>query len=238
MNNFDQLKKIDINGETILPITLYGPNRAPEVTEWNKRVMVDYLGLPMNYLPAPFPQISHGDCMNYVLKNTIDSNFRPDYYLFMDNDAVFMRKDALKIVYSIVSNKITLFGHVWNSAHKLKRNGTNLHSYCSQATICFASSLYDEMGRPDFGHNSSRSDTAEEMTWAIEEKGYILSLIYPSYSFEADCPFGNGFFYGTDNVYGPNLMYHCSRADKPRHVELFVERCKKIVNGEYEKKSL
>lgn len=235
MNNFNQLKRIEINGETILPIVLYGPNRAPEVTEWNKKVMVDYLGIPVNYLPAPFPQISHGACMNYVIANTIDNpTLRPDYYFWLDNDAVLMRHGVIERMYEFVKDKETIYGQAWQSNHKKGPTGLIPHAYASQACLIYSSDLYDKLGRPDMDHNVPRSDTAEELTYEAKLRGYTVSLIYPSSSVVADTPLDNGCHYGLGNVYGNNFSYHVSQQNNPRSAGLFIEKCREIIAGEFE----
>ncbi len=229
------LQKYYIDGESIAFITLYGENRSSEVTEWHQKVMTEHFSLPINYIKVPFENgVSHGWAMNEVLKQTLDSLERPTYYGFIDNDAFFLKKNAVSIIHSIVSNKLTLFGHGWNSQHKTKPRGGN-HPYASQATIFFASELYDVCGRPNMDHHNPRSDTAEEFTFEIENRGYILSLIYPSSCTHGGSPLSQTANYGRGNIYGPNLMFHQSRADLPDHVDGFVNVCKRVISGEFEK---
>ena len=230
------MQVLTINGETILIITLFGENRSPEILEWHRRVMVGYHQLPVNYVKGLFPQCSHGWHMNQLIAQTIDQPDAPDYYLFLDNDAIFLRKDATNLIYELVRNKITLFGEAWESRHKKGPNGFYEHPYASQATICFSRKMYNELGRPDMDHWVPRSDTAEEMTYLCEQKGYILALAYPSHSVVADTPLGNGCSQGLGNTYGPapGWFYHCSQAPNPRHVELFMEKCKEVLSGKFE----
>ncbi len=233
MITLSNLQLLSINGETILPVVLYGTNRSAEVTSWHRRVMVDHLGIPVNYIECPFPGVSHGAMMNEVIKQTIDNPVRPTYYLFLDNDALFLRHGIIETIYSIVYNKVTLFGHSWNSQHKIKARGGN-HPYASQATMCFSSALYDACGRPDMDHHNPRSDTAEEFSFEVEQRGYILSLIYPSRFDVGGSPLSQTAEYGRGNVYGPNLFYHESRADLPGHEEKFVAMAKRVISGEFE----
>ena len=222
----------EINGEKIAIFVLYGTNRSNEVLEWHKKVMVDHFGLHINYVECPFPSVSHGDCMNKLITGTIDEKFC-DYYLFIDNDAIFLHKDALGIIYSMVYNKMTVFGHAWQSNHKKGPNGTIPHAYASQATLCFAKNLYNDLGRPDCDHWIERSDTSEEITYKAKEKGYIVALVYPSHSVEANTDLDNGCRYGLGNTYGPNLMYHVSQQGDPRSAPLFIEKCKEVLNGKF-----
>lgn len=227
---------LTINGETIAIITLFGDNRHQEVTEWHRRVMVEHFRLPVNYIKAPFPACSHGSVMNEVLRLSVDASDAPDYYLWLDNDAIFLRKDAMSLIYSLVCNKITLFGQAWESRHKRGPNGFYEHPYASQAMICFSRKMYNELNRPDMDHWISRSDTAEEMTYEAEQNGYILALAYPSHSVDPNTPLGNGCSQGFSNTYGPapGWFYHCSQAPNPRHVEVFIDKCKQVLAGAFE----
>lgn len=232
MNN--NYKLIKINGETILAVTLFGRNRDMEVTEWNKKVMVDYFKFDINYVEAPFPGVSHGYCMNLIITETIDT-LKPDYYLFIDNDAIFLKKDVLSLIYRLTNNKMTLFGHAWQSNHKKGPNGMIPHAYASQATVCFSRELYNNLGRPDCDHWIPRSDTAEEITYRAKELGYIVALIYPSHSVDPNTDLDNGCKFGLGNTYGPGLMYHVSQQGDPRSKDLFIEKCKEVLSDKYER---
>lgn len=223
--------------ETMLIVTLYGVNRHLEVTEWNKRVMVDHFGIQVNYLNAPFPGVSHGACMNQLLAQTVDSPSAPDYYLFNDNDSIFLRRETLTWIYGVVNNGLTVLGPSWQSNHKQGPNGQIAHPYASQATLCFPASIYRALGRPDMDHFVPRSDTGEELTYAAKAAGYNVSLLYPSYSIEANTPLDNGMTYGMGNTYGPltrPLMHHASQTGHPCHVEVFVETCKMVLANAFE----
>jgi hypothetical protein len=224
------LQTFSINGETILPITLFGRNRSGKVLEYHKKVM-DHFSIPINYIECPFPGVSHGQMMNYVIKETIDK-INPTYYLWIDSDALFLKKEAIPFIYDMVKNKITVFGHGWMNNHKIKPRGP-VHAYASQATLCYSTELFEKLGRPDCDHLNDRSDTAEEITYRAKELGYCVSLLYPSFVLDPNTPLDASCFQGLHNVYGPNLMYHCSKADHPKHEELFVEMAKKVLNKEF-----
>ena len=223
---------LKINNETILPIVLFGKNRSDKILKYHKKVMVDYFNLPMNYVEGPFPAVSHGWCMNQILEDT-SYRIKPDYYLWIDNDALFLKKEAMDFIYNMVRNKITVFGHAWQSNHKFTDRGVT-HAYASQATLCFSRDLYNNLERPDCDHFNPRSDTSEEITYKAKELGYCISLLYPNKvvlptaDLDSSCKIGMGNFYGKD------LMFHCSRTDLPGHEELFIETCKKVLNGEFE----
>jgi hypothetical protein len=224
---------ININGETILPIVLHGANRNSELLVWHKKVMVEHFGLVMNYISAPFPGVSHGYCMNQLIGQTIDRPDAPDYYLFIDNDAIFLKKSAIDLIYDFVKNKMTVFGHAWQSNHKQGPNGTIPHAYASQATLCFSKELFNKLGRPDCDHWIPRSDTSEEITYRAKELGFVVALIYPSHSVDPNTDLDNGCRYGLGNTYGPNLMYHASQQNNPESTKLFIAKCQEVLDGKF-----
>jgi hypothetical protein len=228
MNN---LQLLTINGETILTISLFGPQRREQV-DWNKKIMVNYFNIPVNYIECPFPGVSHGWCMNQIILNTIDS-IKPDYYLWIDSDMIFLKKQALNFVYNNISNKITVFGQAWMNNHQPKPRGV-VHSYASQACLAYSTELYNKLGRPNCDHGG-RSDTSEEITYEAKEKGYCVSLLYPNNVIDPNTPLDASCFLGFGNFYGQNMMFHCSQFPNPKHEELFIDTCKKVLNGDFEK---
>jgi len=231
------LSTFTINGDTILPITLYGGNRHPEVLDWHRRVMVGHFGIPVNYVEAPFPSCSHGSVMNEVLRQTVDTPEAPTFYWWLDMDCISLRREAVGLAYQQARDRMTVWGHLWRSNHKVGPDGTMAHPYASQACLLFARELYNALDRPDMDHWVPRSDTAEELTYAAKAAGYGVSLLYPSYSVVADTPGDNGVFYGMGNTYGPlsrPLWCHVSSAPHPRHVEVFIETAKMVMADAFE----
>jgi hypothetical protein len=223
--------------ETVLIVTLHGANRTPEVLAWHRRVMVEHFGLVVNYLQCPFPAVSHGACLNQLITQTVDGPAAPDYYLILDMDCVMLRAEAFGLAYQQVKDKVTVWGHSWQSNHKQGPTGLIPHPYASQACLMFHRSIYLALGRPDMDHWVPRSDTAEELTYAAKAAGYNVSLLYPSYSVLKDTPLDNGMGYGMGNTYGPltrPLWHHTSAAGNPRHVEVCTETCKLVVAGAFE----
>ncbi len=228
---------ININNETILPIVLYGANRNTSVLTYQKRVMVEKFNLPINYIECPFPMVSHGQMMNSVIRETIDS-IKPDYYWFIDMDCIILKKECVNIMYDIVKNKRTIFGVGQQSNHK-KNKITNsfIHPYVSQAFTCFSSKIYNDSNRPCLDHWSEDleefgGDTAERLTYEVEKHGGIVSLIWPSNVFLKNSPI-NHLMFGMGNTYS-DLVYHAMQQDNPKSQELFIEKCQEVLDGKYE----
>ncbi len=218
------------NGETILPVTLFGPTRHAEVAV-QKRVM-DHLGIGINHIECPFPGVSHGQMVNHLLGTLTVSP--PTYVWFLDSDCFAMQRRSFDLMVGSVTNKVTVWGHAWQSSHKVGPNGSVQHAYASQACLCFPYALYRALGSPDCDHHSARSDTAEELTYGVQTQGYQLSLLYPSSSQGPQVVLDNGCSYGHSIVYGPNLWYHETRADLPGHAERFAAMAERVMTGEFE----
>ena len=231
-------KTLNINGETILIATIFGENYPLETVKYHKLVMQDYYNLPVNYISAPFPAINHGQAMDEVIRQSINT-IKPDYYLFIDNDAIFLKKGCIELIYSIVSNKITVFGHAWQSNDRKGPNGSFQHAYAAPATLCFSTELYKKIDSPICAHMThiipemGRSDSGEEITYRAKELGFIVSLIYPSHSVLQNTDLDNGCRYGMGNTYGNNLMYHASQQCNPESKRYFVDKCKEVLSGKY-----
>lgn len=222
------------DGETIAFITLYGVNRHHEVISWHRRVMVDHFDLPINYIECPFAQgASHGQMMNHVLNwiMAMPYEVRPTYLWWIDNDCLFLRRRVVEDVIDIVRNKQTVWGQAWRNSHKAKPRPGD-HPYASQACLCFATELYEALGKPDCDHHNARSDTAEEITYAAEAQGYTVALQWPTHSDTHTTELGQVSSYGRGNVYRDS--YHESRADLEGHVERFVVMAKRVIAGEFD----
>lgn len=133
----------------------------------------------------------------------------------------------------MVKWKNGIWGCAWNSSHKVGPNGTIQHPYASQATLCFSKEIYNKLGRPTCDW-TERSDTSEELTYLTELKGFNLSLMYPSHCVDATTDLSNGCRYGMGNTYGIDMFYHVSRQDKVESAQLFINKCKQVLNGEFE----
>lgn len=230
-----ELKLIEKNGEKILAICLHGANRNPELLEWHKKVMVDKFGLAINYIEAPFPGVSHGQMMNYVISQTIDS-IKPDYYWFIDNDCIILKKECIDIMYDLVKRKSGIAGHVQNSNHKKNKvSNSVIHPYVSQAFIWFPAELYKKLGSPCMDHwsegtNEYGGDTAERLTLAAKKAGGIISLIYPSNVVLPNSPLDADLIFGMGNTFS-DIIFHSMQQNNPEASKLFVQKCKEVLEN-------
>lgn len=224
---------IEINGEKILPICIYGNNRPSKVLEYQQKVMVEYFGLGINYVLCPFPAYSHGFYMDQILKATVD-DIKPDYYWFIDVDALILKRKCIEIMYDFVKNKQTIAGQLSQSNHKYGPNGSLQNAYVSQAFLFFPTELYNKLGRPSMDHWDERADTAENLTYEAKLRGYIIAGIYPSSSVIKNSNLDNGCVFGMGNIYGENLCCHAMQQDNPDSEKWFIDICERVLDGEFE----
>jgi len=226
----NEINLLQINNETICPITLFGRNRSSLVTDYHKRVMSEKFSIPINYIECNFPSVSHGQMMNYVISQTIDS-IQPDYYWFLDNDSCILKKRCIDIMYDFVKNKQTIAGQFWQSNHLVGPNGQIPHPYISQAFLWFPTTLFYKLGRHDLDHWVPGCDTAENLTYKAKFGGYAVAGFYPSSSVIKNCDLDNGQKFGMGNIYGENLMCHASQQDNPESEKWFIETCQKVLKN-------
>ena len=235
-----ELKYHEINGEKIIPVIFYGGNRDGGYLEWNKKVN-EHLGVAMNYVEAPFPGISHGAAMNEFAHKTHNLC---EYWLFMETDSVFLRRGCIEELYDKVKDKKSIVSGAQNSNHKKTINGDFNHPYAGPHALMLSTELWRKLGKPSFDHLSSRSDTAEEITYFCESLGFNITLIWPAHvegltseecvlhgipvehtKSKVGCHwFGRGTTYS-------DIYYHAMCQTVPSSLDLFVKKCKEILNG-------
>jgi len=96
--------------------------------------------------------------------------------------------------------------------------------------------LYSKLGNPSCKPNY-RGDTAEELTWQVEEKEELkLKFIYPTHSI-GDPIWNLGHLppYGFGTTYD-DMVFHCFGATGNNGVtkgynilEMFIEKCKEVL---------
>lgn len=233
------IKVEKINNEILGIFTFIDPrNRNMEVTAWHDKVH-QHLGIPINYIEIDYRYINHGAAMQNVI-NTFEEMI--EYFIFLDNDAIILKQDGLKIIHDKIKDKNTIFGGCQNSNHI---NVNPKHPFIQPSTFCISKSLYNKLGKPSLSDHSNRhrSDTCEEITWLCQEKGYNVCMVYPSnYSelTEEECkksgaprvwPLTETLNYGIGTTYG-DLFFHAGMQGLPRSSEIFIKKAQSIINSD------
>lgn len=231
----NQIKTLDFNGEKMAFFTFIDPNnRNMEVTEWHHRVHYK-LNIPINYFQIDYRLINHGGAMEKsiaLFKNQID------YFCFIDNDCLLLRKEVPQEIYEKLKDKRTIFGGSQNSNH-IHTNPT--HPFVQPSSFCISTELYEKLGSPHLADYIKRSDTCEEATWLCQERGYNVCMVYPSHYNELTDEeiktsgnpkkwnLTNTLFYGLGTTYG-DTFFHAGMQSLPRSAELLISKAKEIIN--------
>lgn len=229
-----QLKVIPKNGETILPVTFYGKNRNEEVLQYHKKVF-DFYNIPNNYIEFPFDQTGHGDAIQWFINQTINLNI--DYWWFIDMDCIPLRSDFVDVLYSKICDKQSIFGPALATNHR----GFKDHIYAAAFCLSFSKKLYLDLGKPLMTDVIERSDNSQEISWDCQEKGKIISYMWPTHYHNLTDEemkasgnpkyfnLGNYHKYGLGTSYGDNI-FHGFMQSVPRSAELFINKAKSILN--------
>lgn len=236
INKTNKINLLNINNEKILITSFFGINRNNEVLKFQNEVFNKF-NIPINYLYGEFHKgINYGELIDFYIKSVID---RVDYFIFFDIDAVPLKNNSINFIYEKIKDKKTVFGISQQSNHIIK-NGSPNHPYAGMSIFGMSRDLYINLSYPSF-KETYRGDVAEEITWLCEEKGYCVSLIYPSSFYELsekemkfcnmDKPYfnlGNGLKYGLGTTYR-DLLFHTFMQSLPKSTEIFINKCKEIL---------
>jgi hypothetical protein len=203
--------------------TLYWDNTPVEQINAHKLV-TEHFDLPVNYYEENTP---HGKWMDRVMRNSTS-----DLIVFFDSDCVPIDKDAVLNCIKYVQKTKTFLGVAQASNHIPPMS----HVYAAPAFYIIAKECWERLGRPSFSE-SRRGDVAEEVSYTAEEYGIRYRCLYPS-TFEREpvegiWPLGNYGYYGVGTTFD-NTVYHLYQGRMGNNIELFVERCKEIVEGTFD----
>ena len=229
------IKTLNFNGEKLALFTFIDPsNRDMEVTNWHHKVH-SFLGIPINYFQIDYRLINHGGAMEKsiaLFKNQVD------YFCFIDNDCLLLRKEVPQEIYEKLKDKKTIFGGCQNSNH-IHINPT--HPFVQPSSFCISTKLYETLGNPHLGDYIKRSDTCEEATWLCQENGYTVCMVYPSHYNELtdeECSSSGNpkrwrltdtLYYGLGTTYG-DTFFHAGMQGLPRSKQVFINKCKEVLS--------
>lgn len=185
--------------------------------------VMDSMSIPVNYHNV---NINHGQWMDHVVRTSTS-----DVIVVIEPDCIPLDKEKLFSYISYAYKKSTFVGIAQVSNHIPPKS----HIYAAPGLFIIHKPVYDKLGKPSFSE-TQRSDTAEELCYIAEEKGVRYRALLPTY-FEKEpseglWPLGPLGYYGIGTVFD-NAVYHLYQSRKAENIELFVTRCKQVVNGTF-----
>jgi hypothetical protein len=231
------------DNETMSIVCFYGDggrndeeiSRHRKVMEMHKKVFEHY-NIPINYIYHNFNYSGLGSILDHYVGKILLQQV--DYVIHIDIDCIPLRADFHKIIFEKIKDKKTIFGMAQQSNH-IVVNGQKNHVYCGSSGFAISSKLYKELGSPSFEY-TDRGDICEEITWLVEERGYNMCMVYPKHFYETTkeeqekCgvsqyyDLGVGHKWGLGGTFG-DLYFHATMQSVPRSSELFIDKCKQII---------
>jgi len=203
-------------------VTFYMDN-THDVAAAQKRVF-DRLGCPIDQVKTYH---KHGVAVDEYLANR-GGEF--DYVLLFDVDAIPMNRDAIPTLLANIALDDRLVGPAASSNHI-----NHDHLFAGAACLGLSMRVWDGMGRPTL-RGCWRSDTSEELTWAAEEDGLKIGLMWPSAVEEPVWVLGpNGRYgrigYGTtyQSSDGVPVVYHAFECRFG--CQRFLNKCEEVIKS-------
>jgi len=206
--------------------TLAWTNNDPRMIEAHKKVF-EFFNLPINYT---FENIHHGVWMDQIF-HTSDA----EILVFFDFDCVPLSKEAVEEAISLAQNGYLVGNAGITNCIKAK------HDYfCAPSFLAISKKYYEEIGKPSCVNcEIKKSDIAQNLTRAAIEKEKRLKTYFPT-SFQTTSE-SNGIwrlsgygYFGIGTIFDEKF-YHLAQGRMSYNVNLFVETCNYIINGQNEK---
>ena len=180
----------------------------------------DALGVPIDQV---LTYHKHGIAVDeYLTKHRGDA----DYVILMDVDAVPLSRDAIPTILANISGDDRLVGPSAQSNHI-----NHDHPFAGASCLGISMKVWDSMGRPTL-RGCQRSDTSEELTWAAEEDGIGVGLLWPGHVEDPIWDLGKGrrIGYGTTYVSaeGTPVVYHAFECRFG--YQRFLNKCQEVID--------
>ena len=202
--------------------TLYFPNSNPDFIKAAKSVH-DHFGLNVNYHEY---SIRHGLWMDHVMNHS-----NADVVGFLDIDCIPLTKNAVTDMIKFAAKNKSIAGCAQATNHIPPMS----HIFVAPCCFFIWRPLWEAIGRPSFTE-TNRSDVCQEVCYIAEANGVRMKALYPSF-FEREPEEGvwrlhNYGLYGVGTTF-QNQFYHLYQSRFQSNVDLFIQRCKEVVDGTF-----
>jgi hypothetical protein len=216
--------------------------------EYHKKVF-NHFNIKVNYVHEVK---LHGEILNEISRKE-----DVDYLCFVDVDSVPLTSKILETLISRIYNKNAIIGieqtsnnhrneadkemalfHANQRGEKISNhisprgNHNNLTNddpcYAGPAFFVISKKIYEVLGEPSY-LETYRSDCGEELSYVARDKNAEVKYIKFSHCVEPKWFLKEGVEFGIGSTY-EDLVYHNFQARAATHIDLFIEKCKNILN--------
>lgn len=203
--------------------SLYWDNVDINLVNAHKQVM-KHFNIDMNYSAI---NMNHGQWLDKILANAT-----ADVVAIIEPDCIPLNRECIDRFTKYAYENDSFVGLAQVSNHMAPA----LHIYAAPAMFIISVRGYNKMGRPSFADNEYY-DAAELVSYCAESMGVLYKCLIPRF-FEKIPTSGKVWRLGSIAVYGigtvyDDCIYHLFESRKALNVELFVNRCKEVISGEF-----
>jgi len=211
--------------------SLVWKNTDPKFLDAHRKVY-DEFDLSVNY---SLENYNHGQWMTYLA-----SNRDYDFIMFCDIDCVPITREAFDESVRYCLNTGGFIGPAQASNHYPPP--ICHHIFCAPSFFMISKETYFRMNKPSFESIHGRSDVAQEISRIADHVGVPRFCWFPTHyenGPKTANPLGHDPLscygrYGIGTVYGENKVYHLYESRTSKNVDIFVDRCKQIVDGKFD----
>jgi hypothetical protein len=193
-------------------VSFYMPNISRTVVAAQRRLLKRFTP-PDVAIAQVLTMRSHEHALNHFMDTT-----RYRAILVLDIDCIPIRDDAIAAVFDRVEQ-----GHLVGAAQRAAHIDNSGHIYAGPFCMALSQRTYDALGRPRFD-STRRGDVGEELTYAAEQRGIPVDLMWPSSSDDAIWPLTDSIRYGHGTTYDDSF-WHAFQIRFSEHQRDFVRRC-------------
>jgi len=188
-----------------------------------QRSVLDRFGIDATYCREKVP---HGIWLDTVLRQS-----SADVVGFLDVDCVPTNQAVVQYAISYCQRYRSFIGIAQSSNHL----GLRSHIFAAPAFLFIWRKVWDELGQPGFSATDN-ADVAEHFCYTAEAHGKRYGALYPTHwdrePEEGVWRLHNYGLFGIGTHFERGV-YHLYQGRSKTHVNLFVQRCREIVEGRF-----
>jgi hypothetical protein len=197
-------------------VTVYHDNIPHKVVSAQAEVIGRFLPAGCEFVPCKASDHALG------LDDFFSRGLQHEAYLILDVDCIPL---AEWVIPWFLEN--ALAGIVIGPAQRANHLQNGEHIYAGPCALAFSRVTYERLDRVSF-RDTTRADVGEELTYACEESGIPVCLLWPTHVTTPKWPLRSGSKFGLGTTFGA-AVYHAFEISKQETVPLFLDKCRQIL---------